>query len=66
MVAFDGKMRETDTADTEQILQLMLEYGILAEKITKAWAFKELKKENLRDNMLFKYSYIKTLMARLR
>jgi hypothetical protein len=38
IAAFDGKMRETDAADTEQILQLMLEYGILAEKITKAWA----------------------------
>jgi hypothetical protein len=150
MVAFDGKMRETDAADTEHILRLIqsipspkaepfkmwlakvgyerieetedpeiafdrametylkkgysknwinqrlksievrkeltdewenrgvekgLDFAILTDEITKAWAgfttkeykdFKELKKENLRDNMLFKYSYIKTLMARLR
>ena len=61
--AADGKKYLTDVADTEQILRLMQpseEYAKLTDLMSKTWSgmttreykkFKDLKKENLRDNV---------------
>ena len=63
MLASDGKMRLTDTADTETMLRLMQSIPSPNAEPFKQWlawagmntrdykSFKSLKKENLRDNM---------------